>query len=219
MEAVTETSGAQPSAKRSTRRIAVATALAAAAAISLSSCAAGQHAATAVDKPAIAGTGGSVGTIDLLDVSVQAPNVPGRDTGSKYYVVGDNAPLTITLVNTGHAADTLTSVTSTSFASWQIVSTPLVTEGSSASGGSTSQVIAPQSRVALGLSNLGIGSGESADTLLMTGLQGNDLYPGSVIPITFTFANAGSVTLNVPVDLTSSPTTGSVPPLPGDSGA
>lgn len=219
MEAVTETSGAQSSAKRTQRRVAVAGALAAAA-ISLTSCAAGQHAATATDKPAIAGTGGSVGTIKLLDVTVQAPNITSRDTGTKFYTAGDNAPLTITLVNSGHDADTLTSVTSTAFTAWQVVSTPLVTEDSASTGGATSQVVPPQTSVALGLSNLGVGTGQSANTLVMTGLKGADLYPGSVVPITFTFANSGSVTLDVPVDLTSTPTTGSIAPLPNtDTGA
>ena len=215
MEAVTETSGAQSNRGRGTRRMLGAAALAAAA-IGLTACGAGQHAATAIDKPAIAGTGGSIGSIKLLNVSVQAPNISGRPTGDKFYAAGDNAPLTLTMVNSGHNADTLTSVTSTAFSTWGIVSTPLVTVASSGTG-STSQVIAPQTSVALGLTDLGVGNGSSPNTLVMGGLKGANLYPGSVVPITFTFANSGSVTLQVPVDLTGSPTTGSVAPPAGDT--
>ena len=73
----------------------------------------------------------------------------------------------------------------------------------------------------LGLSNLGVGTGVSGKTLVLYGLTkaNGNLYPGTVIPITFTFAKGGSTTLDVPVALTSTPTTGSVPPLPGGDSA
>ena len=218
MEAVTGLSAALSGPGRTKRRVGLVAVLAAAA-ISLTSCAIGQHAATAIDKPAVAGTEGSIGSIKLLDVSIKAPDVAGRTTGTKFYVPGDTAPLIITLVNSGHAADTLTSVTSTAFSSWSIIKTganPLT------GAGQTSQVIAPQTRVALGLTNLGAGIPDSPQTMVLTGLTAatGNLYPGTVIPITFTFATAGSVTLQVPVDLTSTPTTGSIAPLPGtDAGA
>ena len=222
MEAVTGFSGALSDVvrpARNKRRIGIAAALVAAA-LALTSCAQGEHAATSTDKPAVEGAGGQIGKIKLLDVSVQAPNIAGRATGTKFYAPGDNAPLTITLVNSGHDADTLTSVTSTSFTGWSITNTATSGNPQVVSAGATSQVVPPQTRIPLGLSDLGVGIGSSDQTLVMRGLTtaGGNLYPGSQIPITFTFANAGSVTLQVPVDLTATPTTGSIPPLPGDSG-
>jgi copper(I)-binding protein len=44
------------------------------------------------------------------------------------------------------------------------------------------------------------------------------LYPGAAVSLTFTFANAGSVTVMVPVGLSSSPGTAVVSP-PSSSGA
>jgi len=39
--------------------------------------------------------------------------------------------------------------------------------------------------------------------LVLTGLS-STLFPASTIPVTFTFANAGSVTVDVPVQITAS---------------
>jgi hypothetical protein len=197
------------------RRVGIAAALVAAA-LSLTSCAVGQHAATAIDRPAIAGTNASVGSIDLQNVSIQAPNIVGRDTGTKFYTSGDNAPMTLTIVNVGHSADTLTAVTSAAFKSWAIVDTASADQP--ITGGATSQALAPNERVGLGISDLGVGTGESAQTLVLGGLTGANVYPGTTVDVTFTFATAGSVTMHVPVDLTSSPTTGSIAPIPTDPG-
>lgn len=200
--------------RRSLRLVGVAAALAAAA-LSLTSCAVGQHAATAIDKPAIAGTSGQIGTIDLENVIVQAPNVVGRDTGTKFYTAGDSAPMSLTMINTGHTNDTLTSVTSSAFSSWSIVSTAsLVTTPGQ---GATSQVLTPNVAVSLGLENLGVGIGSSDQTLVLSGLKAaaKNLYPGTTVDVTFTFANAGSTTLHVPVGLTSTPPSGSVAPASG----
>lgn len=215
MNAVSEESGtghASTSSMVRTRRFG-AVAVLALAAVSLSSCAVGQHAATAIDRPAIAGTGGSVGSIDLADVSIQAPNIGGRATGTKFYAAGDDAPMTLTIVNVGHTTDTLTSVTSTAFKSWNIVDTGAV-------GGTvaTSQAVGPNEHVGLGITDTGVGTGSSPQTLVLRGLSGANLYPGTMVDITFTFATAGSLTLHVPVDLSSTPTTGSIAPIPTEPG-
>jgi hypothetical protein len=66
--------------------------------------------------------------------------------------------------------------------------------------------------VALGLSNLGVGTGVSPETLVLTNLKGStNLYPGSEVPLTFTFANAGKVTVSVPIQLSAQPNDVSVP--------
>jgi copper(I)-binding protein len=61
---------------------------------------------------------------------------------------------------------------------------------------------------------LSLGIGQSSDAILELVLT-KALFPGPSVPVTFTFANAGSITLRVPVQLT--PHTGpvgiTVPPL------
>jgi hypothetical protein len=200
---------------RTARLVGVAAALTAAV-ISLTSCAVGQHAATAIDKPAVAGTGGKVGSMDLQNVTIQAPNVAGRDTGTKFYAAGDNAAMSLTLINVGHAADTLVSVTSTTFSSYTIVDTAALTQPTA--GGASSQVINANESVGLGLTNLGVGTGSSAQTLVLTKAS-KQVFPGSTVAVTFTFATAGSITLQVPVNLTRTPTTGSIAPVSGEAGA
>jgi hypothetical protein len=58
---------------------------------------------------------------------------------------------------------------------------------------------------------------EAEGALLLLGLK-RQLYPGTTVSITFTFAEAGSVTVAVPVQLSSNPTS-SVLPVPSQSGA
>jgi len=212
VKAVSEQSGTgHPSTGR---RLSIAAALVAAA-VSLTSCAVGQHAATAIDRPAIAGTSGVVGSISLQNVSIQAPSISGRETGTKFYATGDDAPMSLTIINNGHTADTLTSVTSAGFTSWAVVDTTLV--GKPITAGATTEVIDANESLALGVGDLGVGTGSSASTLVLRGLTAaaKSLYPGTTIDVTFTFATAGSVTLHVPVDLSKSPTTGSIAPISG----
>src|SRR3954469_9866919 len=165
VKAVSEQSGTgHPSTGR---RFGIAAAVAAAA-ITLTSCAAGQHAATAIDRPAIAGTGGQIGSISLQNVSIQAPAISGRETGTKFYATGDDAPMSLTIINTGHSADTLTAVTSAGFSSWAVVDTGLV--GQPITAGATSESIEPNETLGLGVGDLGVGTGSSASTLVLRSL-------------------------------------------------
>jgi hypothetical protein len=175
-----------------------------------SACATGQHAATAEVVPAIDGTSATVGSLKLEGVAIQAP------TGSAY-AAGSKAELSVVIVNSGHTADTLNNVTSPAYTSWGVVSTADASAGS----GVTSAEIGPGSALSLGLKNLDTGTGESAKTLVLSGLTKKDspLFPGSSVKITFTFAQAGSATVTVPVQLSSSPNQASVPAPSGSPGA
>jgi copper(I)-binding protein len=179
------------------------------AAVLTAACAAGQHAQTALEKPSIDGTEGSVGNINLVDVSLHSP------TGSSY-AAGADVPMTVYIANTGNGADTLTNVTSTVFpGGWQVVSTSTLTGAAStpaaspsaASGGATTVPIKAGSAVGLGLSGLNTGGGTSKQTLVLNGLakQSAPLTPGMSVKITFTFANAGQTTLTVPVQISKTP--------------
>ncbi|PZS14337.1 MAG: hypothetical protein DLM57_14720, partial [Pseudonocardiales bacterium] len=107
-------------------------------ALLISGCATGQHAQTANEVPAIDGTNGGIGTIQLHAVAIKpAP-------GASSYRSGDAAELQLVVVNTGHASDTLQGVSSPAasafrvFASSAEASAAVSPDASSASSGSTS---------------------------------------------------------------------------------
>lgn len=252
-----------------TRRRISGTVAALIAATTLASCAAGQIAETANEKPSLDGTFGVVGKIQLEGVAIRAPYVPGRPSGMQYYVKGDAAPMRISLVNTGHSADTLTDVSSPAFTGWNIVSTSRVpklppsssptpgeeppTTGTAVdttvnppsgppedttsaetspapeptptgtaptfSGGGHPVTVPRMRSVALGIDNLGYAAPDgtpatSPRTLVLTGLKQRRLYPGASVPVTFTFAKAGSKTLQVPVQVGNFSTRETVPAPP-----
>ncbi|MDT4961120.1 MAG: Copper chaperone PCu(A)C, partial [Pseudonocardiales bacterium] len=57
-----------------------------------------------------------------------------------------------------------------------------------------------------------------ADPVLLIRLS-KALFPGTTVPVTFTFANAGSVTLDVPVQITVNGTVGLTIEPPSSTGA
>jgi hypothetical protein len=215
---------------RSARR-ALGLAGAAAAALVTASCAAGQHAQTAYEHPTPQNFAyGEVGSLQLRTVAIQAPDrVSGAGTS---YPAGAAVPLTLAIVNTGGSKDTLQSVTSPAFSGWGVYSTGTLAQASSSSSSSTSApsaapspsspgaslgapaarslAIPPGESVRLGIvnqtgSDTRTGSDVSAQTVVLTGLRGNKyapLYPAMAVPISFTFARSGSLTLTVPVQLT-----------------
>jgi hypothetical protein len=118
---------------RFTRRIAGIAA--AAAAVSLvTSCAAGQHAQTALEKPTPQDFAyANVGSLHLRAVAVQAPD--HVTSGATSYPSGAAVPLTLTIVNSGGSADTLRNITSPAFSGWGVYQTAQIV---TAASGSTS---------------------------------------------------------------------------------
>ena len=176
------------------------------------SCAAGQHAQTADVIPAIDGTHGTVGTMVLAGVAVQAPS------GSSY-PAGSNVSLLITLVNNGNAPDKLVSVTSPAFTGWGVVDNADVASATSAGGSDTGLTIAAGSAQRLSLAAAGASADSSPQTLVLMGLAKSaaPLFPGTAVDLTFRFANAGTTTLHVPVQLTATPNEASLPAPTGPS--
>lgn len=185
-------------------------------AFSTAGCATGQHAATAEETPAIDGAIGTVGPIDLRGVAVLAP-----DTGATSYPQGSNAAMTAVIVNTSTKPDTLTSISSPAATGWVLLdgSTTLLPVAPSSSGTSSGPpvvgavppqvvTIPPGRSVAFALPS-------STQSLFLTGLK-QQLYTASSVAVTFTFQAAGAITITVPVQLT--PTAGSST-LPAPSGA
>ncbi|HET6876574.1 MAG TPA: hypothetical protein VFH38_03510 [Jatrophihabitans sp.] len=218
--------------------------LAVAAALLASACAAGQQAQTADEKPTLDGTNADVGAIALRAIAIEAPTQVS-------YKPGDDAPISIVLVNSSSKPDTLTSVRSSAASGWAgynsappvavtssvpapvstspaTTSSPVPASSTTATGTATSTKTAtpavsstptrvhhhtksaPAAPAALhsitipAASRVSFGVPETEKVLLLTGMK-RSLYPGEAIEITFTFATAGSVTVDVPVALTETP--------------
>jgi copper(I)-binding protein len=167
-----------------------------------SACATGQQAQTAHEVPAIDATSGSVGTIALHAVAIKTPPGPA-------YGPGDVAQIQLVLVNTGHDTDTLQNVSTPTASGFQVFAnatgaSPPAGESGSASGSAASSAGRPSTPPSLDVAagqtlSLGI---TDTDLVLVLRLT-KTLFPGTSVPITFTFAKAGSVTLTVPTQISS----------------
>jgi periplasmic copper chaperone A len=168
--------------------------LVAAVALLTSSCAAGQKAQTADVNESIDGTSVHVGSITIGGLAIQPPK-------GAYYPTGSDVPLRVVIVNSATKSDTLTSITSSSIAGW-------TTTGSSAT--STSSASKAASVTIAGGSRASFGVPDSKAVLQLSQIK-TDLHPGTAVALTFTFTNAGSVTVRVPVQLSSAPQTAVLP--------
>jgi hypothetical protein len=242
------------------RRLGLAVAIAAA--LITSACAAGQDAQTAVEHPAIDGTEADVGSMNLRGLVIEPPR-----GSTPYYATGADAPVKLVVVNSGSSTDKLTSITSSAISDWgafasaadasAVASSSPATAGSStpagsssasgssssasgssssAAGGSSagastsasassstpaatpSALPTPQKSISIAAgSRVSWGTPDAKGVLLLLHVT-KRLYPGAAVSLTFTFANAGSVTVMVPVGLSSSPGTAVVSP-PSSTGA
>jgi copper(I)-binding protein len=176
------------------------------------SCAAGQHAQTAEVVPAIDGTHGTIGKVVLDGVSIRPP------TGSSY-AAGSTVQLSMTLVNNGAEPDTLVNVTSPAFTGWGIVDNADAASATASSGADTGLTIDAGAAQRLSLAGGGVSSQASPRTLVLTGLASKSapLFPGNSVDLTFRFANAGTTTLHVPVQLTPTPNDATLPAQTGAS--
>lgn len=202
----------------------VATAVAVAGAAVLAGCGAGQQAQTVQVKAVNDAVNGSVGNLGVRAVGIKPP------TSGPAYKAGSSAQLQVVIVNVSGNPDTLTAVSSPAFTGWSssTVSKPsslplssptalrssMSAPGTSAASGGTQQVRIP------GNSRVSYGVPDARAVLTVTGIK-HTLYPGEAVPIRFTFAKAGSVTVMAPVQLTSSPGTaviGGSPSSPAGGG-
>jgi periplasmic copper chaperone A len=179
------------------------------AAAAVSGCAAGRDAQTAYQRPTLDGTQVKIGDISLNAVTIQPPT-------ATFYPAGSSAPMRLVLVNSGGSADTLTGITSPSFTGWSVSSAGKPASGTSISPSSgASSVPAGTQRIEVPANaRVPFGTPEATATLSLTKLR-KPAYPGSAVPITFTFAKAGAVTLQVPVGLTNAPNDSVIPSAGG----
>jgi copper(I)-binding protein len=193
--------------------------------LGVAGCSAGQVTQTDRVLPAVDGNQGDAGDNLLRDVLIAAPESGSYDTG-------DDAPLTLTIVNQGSADDELTSVSSPAAGKVELTgdtSLPsraalrvLVPEESAPSSASATTTGTPTSESSPGSTETSQPGGSSsapgtaASEPAVTGTElapevvGSlsivltdltvDLMPGKNVPVTFVFAEGGSVTINVPID-------------------
>jgi len=183
---------------------------AAAAALLLSGCAAGEHAGTAKEVPVVDGGSAKLGTIALNAVTVVAPS-------ANSYAQGTNARLQMYLTNSGQSDDQLLGATTTAANAVQSFA-----DAAAASSGASSSASASPSTAASGSSSscqpdagftpitvpaggaVPIGYTDSQKVLQLSSLKGT-LFPAQSLQVTFVFCHAGSVAVSIPVALTPGP--------------
>lgn len=138
-------------------------------ALAVSGCAAGQISQTAQEVAAIDGGNATVGQIGVRNVLFEAP-------AAANYGPGSTVPVSLVISNNGTSQDTLTAV-----------STPI---GAS--------VAIRNSKISLPAQhNVTVGS-TGTNAISVKGLTASLCF-GTSVPVTFTFAEAGTVTVNVPI--------------------
>ncbi len=160
-------------------------------AVLLAGCAAGQVASTAEIVPVIDGALATVNTMDLRAIAVAPPT-------DRSWAEGSSAPLQMFLINNSATPDQLVRVSTNRSTSVQV----LAQGGVEASAASSAQQA--QSIDVPGDESVSVGFDPGNPQVVLTGLTEN-LFPAQTISVTFQFAKAGSVTTNVPVRLTSPP--------------
>jgi copper(I)-binding protein len=153
----------------------------------LSACSAGQVTQTATQERDKTGAQAQVGDISLRQVQLLNPR-----SGS--YEQGDDADLQVAIVNGGSEADTLVSVEGEGFGSAEIEG-PSASASSSPATGSSSSSSTDEIEIPAGDA---VHVGEDDYTITLTDLD-EDLTTGQYLEVTFTFENAGEVTLPVTV--------------------
>lgn len=183
----------------------------AAAALLTAGCTAGQRAQTADEQETLDGTTVRVGQyVTLGGLALATP------TDGTSWAKGSSVPIKAILVNSGRSDDKLTSITSPSITSWGVYPSLFQATGANAGpgGGAAGPASTPEpvDLPALSRVNFSAESGSPAGTrvLVVTGVKA-PLFPGSSIQLTFTFAKAGAVTAQVPVQLSSSPHSSVIP--------
>jgi copper(I)-binding protein len=197
----------------------------------LTGCAAGQHAQTIEQTPAIDGVQAQAGSIAVRAAGIAAP-----ESGTSY-AKGSDAELRMVLVNQGGQPDKLVSVSSPAATGAELgagsgagsdasaspsasdtgsaaaSASPSASSTSSASASDSSSASSSGSAAGAPLDlpprqsvQIGISDGDA--TARLTGLN-TELFSAQPIPVTLTFASGASVTVTMAVQLTSE-----APPAP-----
>lgn len=129
------------------------------------------------------GVNGRAGAIELRDAQIQYPGTP---QGAEY-APGQNAPLRLTIINSGDAADRLLKVTSP-------VATAIEIRGDA--------TLQPHGSLTAGMDGRAAASaaqGERAIAILLLDLR-EDLRSGINYPVSFTFERGGTLRAELPLE-------------------
>jgi copper(I)-binding protein len=208
------------------------------AALVVSGCSAGQITQTDTQVPAVNGSMGTVKQIAVRDVQLAFPagktyfskgdsasllvtiansgqaddklvTVSSPEFGSGAQIVGDatipgfhaiSATATAVTPVTTTTSPTVTSTTGTATTGTSTTGTSTTGTSTSTTGTSTSATTTTTSAPALPVGSIRI---------QLVGLTADKLIPGQTVKVTFTFANSGDLTLNVPIAASPQPRDGS----------
>lgn len=159
---------------------------AAVAALLLSGCGAGQLTGTSTQGSSAGGANAAVGELVVRDAEIQFGTGPLTAVA---HPAGSTAPLQMRIVNEGATADRLVFASSPFASAVQISGVTDIPAGQALVVNGTTAETEPGARTA---------------QITMTGLV-NDIRAGLTYPVVLTFQNAGSVTLDVPVDNPTTP--------------
>ena len=188
--------------------------------VALAGCSAGQVTETDTQVAAVPGGSGDVNGIGVRNATLVFPTGQGR------YGPGSSAPLQAVLINSGAQDDKLVQVTSSFANSVQVGQTTelpsnssLHTDGAPSQSGQTSQGAQPSQsgQPSQGAQpsqsgqpsqqqapSQGSATDERQVSITLNGLT-QQITPGVTVPVTFVFAKAGPVTVQVPIGEDSSP--------------
>ena len=156
--------------------------------VALSACSAGQVTQTATQERDKVGAMAKVGDITLRQVELAYPRAGSYDAG-------DDAELTMAIVNTGEEADTLVSVEGEGFSSAEITGSSPEVNTAGTPAGRTPVATADEIEIAPD-TTVFVGSGDL--TVTLTDLD-EELTVGQHIPLVLTFENAGEVEISATV--------------------
>jgi len=159
-------------------------------------CGAGQIVQSAHQRSAVDGTRGSIGEVEVQNATVVAPK-------ADFWEKGSEIQLDLTIVNRSLVPDELESVT---YGGAEAV---LASTGTPADGSAAATAAAPTSSAAPSTSAAPVSApftlpAQSAfdvprDGTITIDKTTQDLYPSASIELEFTFKNAGTLTMEVPV--------------------
>jgi copper(I)-binding protein len=178
--------------------------LAVAGALLTSACAAGQQAATAYERSTQNGADADVGSIHIRGMVIDPPTLS--------YKKGASATVKVVLVNTSQGqSDLLQSITSPDVSDWSSYNTTSQADAVVAANGSQSVAGTPNHQVLIPANGrTSFGTPESTGALVLLHFT-RRVFPGTTIPVTMRFAQAGTVQLSVPVALSSAPGGATIP--------
>lgn len=176
------------------RRLAVAT-LGLAASALLAGCSAGQITQTDSQLAAVNGGGATTEQLSVRNAALAYP-----EDDQRVWVAGSDVPLTMTIANNGESNDELVGVSSS-------LSRDITIEGDTVIRAHKALTVDGQTAEVANPPGGEIEAGEVGTASITLENITRDLFPGQVVTVTLTFADAGAVDLRVPMETPDEPRT------------